>query len=278
MTIGPDVRLVRLAGAWTLGAALVVVWPSLSPLAAAALAALVFVAGLDAVRLARMPAIAAVRMLPDRAVVGRDTEVVLTLTNAGRRDAVIDVIDELPGTLVAAEPHDVGVRVLAGGSATLRHLIRPSERGRLAIGPIVAWQRSPLALWQRRTSTGDGAELRVVPDVARYLHADPLHPRRVLVELGVRPTRERGDGMDFESLRDYVRGDDVRRIDWAATARRGRPVTRLYQHERNRTVVIALDTSRLMGSLVEGRTKLDHAVDAALALAYGAVAAAIASA
>jgi hypothetical protein len=77
--------------------------------------------------------------------------------------------------------------------------------------------------------------------------------------------------MEFESLRDYVESDEVRRIDSAATARRGRPFTRLFRHERNRTVLVALDASRLMGSLVDGRTKLDHAIDAALALAYGAI-------
>src|SRR5207245_11036866 len=61
------------------------------------------------------------------------------------------------------------------------------------------------------------------------------------------------------------------RVDWAATARRGRLVTRLYQHERNHTVLIALDTSRLMGGRVGARTKLDYAVDGALALAYAAL-------
>ena len=272
MTVGPDARLVRLVGAATAGAALLVVWPDLWTAWAVLVAGLVVEAVVDVVRLVRTPAVTVARRLPERALVGRDAEVQIDVTNPADREAIVDVIDELPASLVAIEPIDVGIRLAPRGSVVLRHAIRPTERGALTLGPVVVWQRSPIGLWQRRWSGGDAAELRAYPDASRYLRADALRPR-ILAELGVRPARDRGDGMDFESLRDYVVGDDVRRMDWAATARRGRPVTRLYQHERNRIVVIALDASRLMGSMVDGRTKLDHAVDAALALAYGAIAA-----
>jgi uncharacterized protein (DUF58 family) len=106
----------------------------------------------------------------------------------------------------------------------------------------------------------------------------------VLATLGVRPKRKRGDGLEFESLRDYVIGDEPRRIDWRATARRGRPIVRTHRHEESRTILIALDRSRLMGAraphpeerdVPEGfsSTKLDHAIDAALALAFASLAA-----
>jgi uncharacterized protein (DUF58 family) len=218
-----------------------------------------------------MPAVEVLRRMPERTLVGRDAALVLELANPSDRAAIVDVIDELPASLVPSEPRDAGIRIPGRGSVTLTHAIRPSERGVVALGPVVVFQRSPLGLWQRRRLAGVGDALRAYPDASRYLRTDALRPRRVLAELGVRRARERGEGMEFESLRDYVVGDDVRRVDWAATARRGRPVTRLFQHERNRIVVIAVDTSRLMGSIVDGRTKLDHAIDAALALAYGAV-------
>jgi uncharacterized protein (DUF58 family) len=139
--------------------------------------------------------------------------------------------------------------------------------------------------------------LDVYPDTSHFLRREALEPERVLASLGLKRARKRGEGMDFESLRDYVRGDDPRHIDWRATARRGRPVTRLYQHERNHTLIVALDTSRLMGSRSgevpdadpadagarrareralgarHGRTKLDHAIDASLALVFAALAA-----
>jgi uncharacterized protein (DUF58 family) len=113
--------------------------------------------------------------------------------------------------------------------------------------------------------------LRVYPDASHYLRPEALTPARVLEAIGVKPAPRRGEGLDFESLREYLPGDDPRRVDWRATARRGRLVVRQFQHERNHTVVIAVDASRLMAGEVEGRSKLDHAVDAALALAYAAL-------
>ncbi len=273
MTGFPDDRLVRLAGAWTVAAAAVVVWPGLLAVWGTGLAVLAAVAIVDLLALARTPLVGATRALPEHALAGREATIAVALSNPGARAARLDVIDELPATITATEPRHRDVRVAAGGSVVLHERIVPAERGDVAIGPVLLLESSPAGLWRRRRSTAAGAVLRVHSDASRYLRAGSLRPRRVLATLGVRPARERGTGMEFESLRDYVVGDDVRRIDWAATARRGRPVTRLFRHERNRSVLIALDTSRLMASVVDGRTKLDFAVDAALALAYGAIAA-----
>jgi len=76
----------------------------------------------------------------------------------------------------------------------------------------------------------------------------------------------RGEGREFESLRDYVRGDELRHISWTATARRGKPTTRQYQIERDQTILIALDAGRLMTGRIENETKLDTAIHAALSL------------
>jgi uncharacterized protein (DUF58 family) len=273
MRIAPDVVLVRLVAAWAAIGAAVVVWPSLLAGWCVGLAGLAVLAVADLVALARTPSLVAVRMLPDRALAGRPAEIAVEITNPGPHAVVAEVIDELPASIAAVEPRHPDVRVAGRSHVIMREGVVPSERGDVRLGPVIVLERSPGRLWRRRRITGADGVLRVYPDATRYLHGEALQPRRVLARLGVRPARDRGTGMEFESLRDYVIGDDVRRIDWAATARRGRPVTRLYQHERNRTVLIALDASRLMASMVDGRTKLDHAVDAALALAYGAMAA-----
>jgi uncharacterized protein (DUF58 family) len=87
-----------------------------------------------------------------------------------------------------------------------------------------------------------------------------------ILDVGMRSARALGRGTDFEALRDYTPDDDFRRIDWAATARRGRPIVRTYRAERNQTVLLLLDTGRLMAGLVDGVPRLDHAMDAAMAL------------
>ncbi|HYE75357.1 MAG TPA: DUF58 domain-containing protein, partial [Blastocatellia bacterium] len=92
-----------------------------------------------------------------------------------------------------------------------------------------------------------------------------------LLQMGIRRTRLRGQGREFESLRDYVRGDALRHISWTATARRGKLVTRQYQAERNQNIVVLLDAGRLMTSRIDHLSKLDHAINAALAMGYVAV-------
>ncbi|HWF91906.1 MAG TPA: DUF58 domain-containing protein, partial [Terriglobales bacterium] len=86
------------------------------------------------------------------------------------------------------------------------------------------------------------------------------------IELEKRHTRIKGAGREFESLREYREGDEYRDICWTASARRGRPVTRLYQIERSQTIWLVLDAGRLMRTRVAGLTKLDYAVNAALSL------------
>jgi uncharacterized protein (DUF58 family) len=269
--LGPDRRLVGAAAAWTVAATAVVVWPALWPALAGGLGLLGALAAWDLVLLRRRPPPRLERHLPGRAFVGRPAEIGLTVRNAAREPALVEVMDEVPSDLAAEEPRFVGVLVPPGATVNLRYPIRPSARGDRRLGPSIALEASPLGLLRRRTIAEADAVLPVYPDATRYLRPEALVPRRVLAAIGVRPSRRRGEGMEFESLRDYVPGDDPRRVDWAATARRGRPVTRLYQHERNHTVLIALDTSRLMGGRIGARTKLDHAVDGALALAYAAL-------
>ena len=88
------------------------------------------------------------------------------------------------------------------------------------------------------------------------------------MRLGLRPRPARGEGTEFESLRDYADGDDPRHVDWHASARRGRLMVRQYQTERRHTVFIAVDTGRLMAARVDGASKLDHALDCAVTLAH----------
>ena len=246
-----------------------VLWPVLGA-AALALGGLVL---WDAALLQRMPAVEGARELPARAFAGREALVRLTLRNPGTAAVACDLVDETPTDLAAEEPALRGIRAAPSATATVSYAVCPSRRGDRRFGPAVLLVRSPLGLLRRRESFGDGAVLRVYPDAARFLRPEALDPRRVLAVIGVKPSRRRGDGMDFESLRDYLPGDDPRRVDWRATARRGRLVVRQLQHERNHTVVIAIDASRLMAGEADGRSKLDHAIDAALALGYAALAA-----
>jgi len=263
--------LVALA-TWTATAIAGVVWPVFLPVLLGAGAALLALVGWDARLLTRQPAPDVARTLPERATLDRDSLLALRVTNRAAQSIQVDAIDELPADLAPLDPVFTGIRIGPHLTAELPYSVRPTLRGDRPLGRVVLFQRSPLGFLRRRVTAPEGETLRVYPDTRRFLGREALDPRRIRSELGIRPSRRRGEGMDFESLREYVVGDDPRRIDWAATARRGRLVTRLYQHEQNHTIVIAVDTSRLMGTSCGRRTKLDHAVDAALALSLAALA------
>lgn len=259
--------LVGLA-AWT-GAAALAVWaPALQLPLLGGLAAFAGAALLDALLLRRRAPVALERVLPPRAFVGQPAWLELRLRSA--EGAEVDVVEELPRDVAPEEPRFAGVRVPPGEPLVLRYAVEPRHRGDRALGRSLALERSPLGLWRRRVAA-EGERLRVYPDTTRLLRPAGLDPRRAVAALGARPARRRGEGSEFESLRDYVPGDDPRRLDWAASARRGRPVVRLHRHERNHTVLVALDASRLMGARAGDRTKLDFAVDAALGLVYASL-------
>lgn len=228
------------------------------------------IAALDVVLGLREPAVEVDRSLPERAYVGGCFPVALRAHNRAARPLSLVVLEALPRG-VETDSETVTIEVPAKGIESQIYEIRPKRRGDANFGRAIAFSASPLGLWRRRLAVAGDVQLRVYPDARRLLRGGALDPRRILEQLGAKVAPRRGEGLDFESLRDYLPGDDPRRLDWAASARRGRPVVRQYQHERNHNVVIALDSSRLMSAQIAGRTKLDYAVDTALVLAYAAL-------
>jgi uncharacterized protein (DUF58 family) len=286
MKLSPDRSLIGLVIMWLALAVASVPLTVLRPWVPVAALVLIAAVLADAWLALREPALELVRTLPEKGVREQEAEVVLTLRSRAARALLVDVREGVPRDLIHPEPAWSGLRVEAASDLALRYLICPRVRGDRHFGEAIALVRSPLGLLRRRVMLGGSARqtLRVQPETARYLRREALDPKRVLASLGVRPKRKRGDGMEFEGLREYVLGDEPRRIDWRATARRGSPIVRTYRHEESRTVLICVDQSRLMGTRAanpaatkaEGdfvSTKLDHAIDAALALSFASLAA-----
>ena len=142
----------------------------------------------------------------------------------------------------------------------------PHHRGEHRFGDLHLRLEGPLGLALRQHRVPLAQAVRVYPDVTALMRDE----RALLAArtLGARrlPRRAQG-GREFDRLREYVAGDDVRHLDWKATARRGQPVTREYRPEQNQDVILMLDCGRHMRPKVDAQTKLDHAVSAALTLA-----------
>ena len=282
MSLSPSRRLLLAGGSWVALASAAVAWPALTLASGAAALLLLAAVLVDGVALRRRPLPELARELPERAFLGRPARLHLVLRNRSEVPIRAELFEELPADLGDPEPR-FSVEVAPARAQTVQVPLTPAVRGDRGLGVPVALEAGPLGLVRRRVLGPSGQTLRVYPDTRRFLSRDALDPRRLVASLGIRPARRRGDGSEFDSLREYTPGDDPRRLDWAASARRGRPVVKQYRHERNHTVIIAVDASRLMASreqastrLVGGhgqtRTKLDYAVDAALALAHAAVA------
>jgi uncharacterized protein (DUF58 family) len=152
------------------------------------------------------------------------------------------------------------------GHATLSYSVTPRTRGDLSLGPVTVRLEGPLGLCARQFSVPVVQVVKVFPNLSA-LSKDALALARANEDAARRVMRVRAEGREFESLREYRAGDDRRNIDWKATARRGRPMVRVHQPERDQQVLLVLDCGRHMAGEVDGRRRLDHAVDAALRVA-----------
>ena len=168
---------------------------------------------------------------------------------------------------------DEGERILAGAvrpglPQTFVYHVRPPRRGDYTFGDLnLRWQ-SVLGLLRRQARFPAGETVKVYPNLVDIRKYDLLLRKNRLWELGLRNAKVFGAGSEFERLRDYQPDDEFRRINWAATARRGKPIAVEYETERSQNLVALLDIGRMMRSPVGDVAKLDYAINAVLLLAY----------
>jgi uncharacterized protein (DUF58 family) len=201
-----------------------------------------------------------------RFAVGAETEVRIEIANHTPRDISLIIKDEYPPQMKVTGAREARVEVDGQRTATIIYSLTPPKRGRFEFGLIAVRYLSRWRLVWSQTRAGTPDAVKVYPNMRRAREAElrALGARSFVAAR--RKSQWRGEGREFESLRDYVRGDEMRHISWTATARRGKLVTRQYQMERDQTILIALDAGRLMTARIESETKLDSAVHAALAL------------
>ena len=203
--------------------------------------------------------------------VGHAGEVTYRWTNSPGRRARLEVREVRPDILGGLQPPRA-LRIPARSVGRETVPVVPVRRGRErgSSGGFVVDSMGPLGLGRHRMRVALPWEVVVYPPLVsvrlRASVAEALRRR----EAGMKPVRRLGEGRLFESLREWVPGDDLRHIDWKATARRAKVITRQYEAERRQQVLLVLDTGRLMTADVGGVARLDFAVQAALELAYAA--------
>jgi uncharacterized protein (DUF58 family) len=196
-----------------------------------------------------------------RLVAERPAEIPLKLTNASPAPKPLRIGLAVPAAISSPAPELTLIAPLGISRAVWP--CTPTHRGRYALDAAYLETPSLLGMWSKRSRLPVRSELRVYPNL-RKEHVETLFLNRA--NFGVHLFRQVGKGREFEKLREYAPGDGFDEIDWKATARRARPITRVFQIERTQEVYAVIDTSRLSAR----GTTLDRFVSAALALGLAA--------
>jgi uncharacterized protein (DUF58 family) len=215
--------------------------------------------------------IEATRSWISAAVLGSTSEVEVTLLQRGRRLLLCRVMDDLPAAFMQA-PQWLEAACYPGVPATLRYAVTPRQRGDHPAGKLYVRYRSPVGLLERWSAADLSQTVRIYPATRTAQEQNLFLARNRQLELQLRKQRQRGLGRDFETLRDYLDGDDLRDVCWKASARRGALITKQYQTERSQAVWLLIDAGRLLQARVGGYTKLDYATATALAMSQLALA------
>ncbi|MEW1975860.1 DUF58 domain-containing protein [Microbacterium profundi] len=219
----------------------------------------------DVVSAASAHAVAVTRRVPARARMGEPVTASVALHNHGARTMNALLRDAWQPT-AGADPARLRVRIPAGERRRVEVPLLPRRRGELVSEFVFIRSLGPLGLGGRQARHEVRGATRVLPAFSSRKHL-PSRLARLRELDGNTSIQVRGQGTEFDSLREYVRGDDVRSIDWRATARAGTTMLRTWRPERDRHVVILIDTGRTAAARVGDGTRLDAALEASLLLA-----------
>ena len=209
------------------------------------------------------------RKLPAVLRQGQEFDVELRLSNPGEYAGNFLVIDSPPKEF--SEVSAARLRVPAHQEVSHRYRLKSYRRGSFHFGTIFYRITGPLGFMQRQGSLEQPQDVVVLPDVSARSLSDLQLAVAGSQRTGIRRLPWRGEGREFESLREHQHDDDFRRIDWKASARKGRLITRHYEMERDQRLMILLDRGRLMSARIGPLCKFDFAANAAIQLSQVAV-------
>ncbi len=259
-----------LAGLWLLLGVAASFAPVLQPVWAGS--ALLLVMGLmsDAGMAWMRPLPAVKRQTAEALAIGVETEIEVEIENEDSQPLHFRFHDHAPDSC-AVRGLPLAGRLGAREGGRWRWQLRPLRRGAWCFGDLEIWIASPLGLFEVRARIEARQPVRVYPNFAALRRYALLATDHRLSQAGLLLRRRRGEGTEFQQLREYREGDTPRQIDWKASARMRRLVSREYREERDQQIILLLDCSRRMHARDGALSHLDHALDAALLLAYVAV-------
>lgn len=205
------------------------------------------------------------RLAPPRLSNGDENEIELTTRNVFFFPINLVLIDELPVQLQIRN-WKRKLFLKAGERKKITYKIRPLERGEYAFGDIHLYVSTPLRVISRRFTQEAEAVIPVYPAFSQLKKYEILSNATLMHESGTKRIRKIGQSMEFEQIKEYVAGDDIRTLNWKASARKGGLMVNSYMQERSQQVYCIIDKGRLMKMPFGGLTLLDYAINSTLVL------------
>jgi uncharacterized protein (DUF58 family) len=210
------------------------------------------------------------RQTPLQLHVDEPQRITWVVENRGDGGVALVLCDAVPPG-AGAEPRTLAVTLAARSRTTLHYELVPRQRGLTAFGDLSYRVKGPLGLAWRQLRLPARLEIRCLPYLANWKAAELAERRALMRQMGSHRYRWRGSGTLFESLRDYNTQDDIRWVDWKATARLNRPISRNFEIDRHQQVILLVDAGRAMSTYCGRRTKFDAVLEAAVLVARTAL-------
>jgi uncharacterized protein (DUF58 family) len=218
----------------------------------------------------RPPRLEATRALEPHLALGVRQRVGIKIVNHEPRRQELWLTD-FPPTQLHMEGLPVKLEIEPGAYARVRYSITPRQRGLAEFGQLCCRVTSGWRLWEKNFYYGETQESRIYPNYKPLFRSSFIGSEQLYTDLGLQLRQRRGEGTDFHQLRDFRVGDSLRQIDWRATARFRKPISREYQEERDQQVVFLLDCGRRMRAKDGEISHFDHALNALLISAFVAL-------
>ncbi|HMR16222.1 MAG TPA: DUF58 domain-containing protein [Mariniflexile sp.] len=220
---------------------------------------------LDFLLLFKQKGIRASRVLPEKLSNGDDNPIEISLQNNYNFTSHLQIIDELP---FQYQKRDFGINteLKRQASKKITYTLRPLQRGEYHFGNLNLYAQSPLSLVSRRFQFGKDAMVPNYPSFLQLKKYMLLAFSNKIFEYGLKKIRRIGHTMEFEQIKHYVQGDDLRNINWKATAKSNQLMVNQYQDERSQPVYSVIDKGRVMKMPFEGLSLLDYAINASLVI------------
>lgn len=205
------------------------------------------------------------RKVPDRLSNGDENHIAISILNQYNFTVSCEIIDEIP---LQFQKRDFSIKagLKPGEGKELTYTLTPKERGTYSFGKLNIYITAIIGLGRRRYTFDEHVEVQVYPAFLQLKKYELLAVTDRLTEAGIKKIRRLGQHTEFDQIKEYVKGDDYRTINWKATARKGALMVNQYQDEKSQQVYNIIDKGRVMKMPFNGMTLLDYSINASLVL------------